>query len=52
MRMADYEFRQEIIKKEFSLNYCYQCETCSSTCSVALATEGEYNPRKIIEESL
>ena len=52
MRMVDYEFRQEIIKEEFSLNYCYQCGTCSSTCPVALATEGEFNPRKIIEESL
>ena len=52
MQMVDFEFRKEIVKKDFSLNYCYQCGTCSSTCPVALITHGEYNPRKIIEESL
>ncbi len=52
MLKVDFEFRKEIVKEDFSLNYCYQCGTCSSACPVALATEGEYNPRKIIEESL
>jgi len=52
MLKVDFEFRKEIVKEEFSLNYCYQCGSCSSACPVALATEGEYNPRKIIEESL
>ena len=50
--MVDFEFRNELIKEDFSLNYCYQCGTCSSSCPVALITEGEYNPRKIIEQSL
>ena len=52
MQMIDFEFRNELIKEDFSLNYCYQCGTCSSSCPVALITEGEYNPRKIIEQSL
>ena len=52
MQMVDFKFRNEIVKEDFSLNYCYQCGTCSSTCPVALATGGEYNPRKIIEETL
>ncbi len=52
MQTIDFEFRKEIITHDFSLNYCYQCGTCSSACPVALATEGDYNPRKIIEESL
>jgi len=52
MLKVDFEFRKEIVKDDFSLNYCYQCGTCSSACPVALITEGEYNPRKIIEESL
>jgi heterodisulfide reductase subunit C len=52
MQMIDFEFRNELIKDDFSLNYCYQCGTCSSTCPVALITKGEYNPRKIIEQSL
>ena len=52
MQMVDFDFKNEIIKEDFSLNYCYQCGTCSSTCPVAFASEGEYNPRKIIEESL
>ena len=52
MQMVDFNFRNELIKEDFSLNYCYQCGTCSSTCPVALITEGEYNPRRIIEQSL
>ena len=52
MQMVNFEFKKEIIKEGFSLNYCYQCGTCSSICPVAFATAGEYNPRKIIEESL
>jgi heterodisulfide reductase subunit C len=52
LHTVDFEFRKEIIKEDFSLSYCYQCGTCSSVCPVALATDGVYNPRKIIEESL
>jgi heterodisulfide reductase subunit C len=52
MQMVDFKFRNDLIKEDFSLNYCYQCGTCSSSCPVALITNGEYNPRKIIEQSL
>ncbi|MFX1488496.1 MAG: 4Fe-4S dicluster domain-containing protein [Promethearchaeota archaeon] len=52
MQMINFEFRNDLIKKDFSLNYCYQCGTCSSACPVAYITSGEYNPRKIIEYSL
>jgi len=52
MQIVDFKFRNELIKEDFSLNYCYQCGTCSSTCPVAFITNGEYNPRKIIEQSL
>jgi heterodisulfide reductase subunit C len=52
MQMINFEFRNDLIKKDFSLNYCYQCGTCSSACPVAYLTSGEYNPRKIIEYSL
>jgi len=48
----DFKFRNEIIKDNFSLSYCYQCGTCSSACPIALVTKGKFNPRKIIEESL
>ena len=50
--MVDFDFKDEIVKVDFSLNYCYQCGTCSSACPVAFATLGEFNPRKIIEESI
>ncbi|MHA1699014.1 MAG: 4Fe-4S dicluster domain-containing protein [Promethearchaeota archaeon] len=40
------------MKENKSLSYCYQCSTCSSGCPVALLTNGIYNPRKIIIESL
>ncbi|MFX1390156.1 MAG: 4Fe-4S dicluster domain-containing protein [Promethearchaeota archaeon] len=50
--MVDFKFRNELIREDFSLNYCYQCGTCSSSCPVAFITNGEYNPRKIIEQSL
>ena len=52
MQMTDFEFRNDLIMEDFSLSYCYQCGTCSSTFPVALITNGDYNPRKIIEQSL
>lgn len=48
----NYKFRQEVMKHNASLSYCYQCSTCSGGCPVALLTEGKYNPRKIIEEAI
>ena len=50
--IVNYGFRNEIIKDNLTLNYCFQCSTCSSGCPVAFLTEGKYNPRKIIEEAI
>ncbi len=50
--VIDFKFRNELIKDNFSLSYCYQCGTCSGACPVALMTRGTFNPRKIIEESV
>ncbi len=52
MNVIDFKFRNEIIKHNVTLSYCYQCSTCSGGCPVALITEGRYNPRKIIEEAI
>ena len=49
MSVINFEFRNEVLKHNASLSYCYQCSTCSGGCPVALMTEGSYNPRKIIE---
>lgn len=52
MSLINFEFRNQILQYNASLNYCYQCSTCSSSCPVALLTNGKYNPRKIIELAL
>jgi heterodisulfide reductase subunit C len=52
MSVINFEFRNQVIKHNASLSYCYQCSTCSGGCPVALMTEGAYNPRKIIEEAI
>ena len=52
MVLVNFDFRNEIIKHQASLTYCYQCSTCSGGCPVALLTKGKYNPRKIIELAL
>lgn len=52
MSVINFEFRNEVLKHNASLNYCYQCSTCSGCCPVALITQGGYNPRKIIEEAI
>jgi heterodisulfide reductase subunit C len=52
MSVINFEFRNEVIKHNASLSYCYQCSTCSGGCPVALLTNGVYNPRKIIEEAI
>lgn len=52
MSVINFEFRNQVIKHNASLSYCYQCSTCSGGCPVALITEGKYNPRKIIEEAI
>ena len=49
MSLLNFEFRNEVLKHNASLSYCYQCSTCSSGCPVALETNGAYNPRKIIQ---
>lgn len=50
--VINFELRNELLKHNASLSHCYQCATCSGTCPVALATQGKYNPRKIIEMSI
>ena len=52
MSVINFEFRNEVLKHNASLSYCYQCSTCSGGCPVALLTQGAYNPRKIIEEAI
>ena len=52
MNIINFEFRNEVLKHNASLSYCYQCSTCSGGCPVALITNGKYNPRKIIEEAI
>ena len=52
MSVINFEFRNEVLKHNASLSYCYQCGTCSGGCPVALITSGKYNPRKIIEEAI
>jgi len=52
MSVINFEFRNEVLKHNASLSYCYQCSTCSGGCPVALITNGAYNPRKIIEEAI
>ena len=52
MSVINFEFRNEVLKYNASLSYCYQCSTCSGGCPVALLTNGKYNPRKIIEEAI
>jgi len=48
----DFDFRKYLQNHNFSLNYCFQCATCSGGCPIARITKGTYNPRKIIEEAL
>ncbi|MHA1148281.1 MAG: 4Fe-4S dicluster domain-containing protein [Promethearchaeota archaeon] len=52
MVIVNFDFRNEVIKHNASLTYCYQCSTCSGGCPVALLTKGKYNPRKIIEMAI
>ncbi|MFX0038126.1 MAG: 4Fe-4S dicluster domain-containing protein [Promethearchaeota archaeon] len=52
MSVINFKFRNEVLKHNASLSYCYQCSTCSGGCPVALITQGRYNPRKIIEEAI
>ncbi len=52
MNVINFEFRNEVIKHNASLSFCFQCSTCSGACPVALLTNGKYNPRKIIEEAI
>ena len=52
MSIINFEFRNEVLKHNASLSYCYQCSTCSGGCPIALITNGKYNPRKIIEEAI
>ena len=48
----DYDFRKQIRSYNASLDYCFQCSTCTGICPVAQLTNGDFNPRKLIEASL
>lgn len=52
MSVINFKLRNQVIKHNASLSYCYQCSTCSGGCPVALLTQGKYNPRKIIEMAI
>jgi len=54
MATLDFEFRNKILGHDIgsTLAYCYQCATCSGACPVAQVTEGRYNPRRLILDSL
>lgn len=52
MNFINFEFRNEVLKHNSFLSYCYQCSTYSGGCPIALITNGKYNPRKIIEEAI
>ncbi|MFO7796559.1 MAG: 4Fe-4S dicluster domain-containing protein [Promethearchaeati archaeon] len=54
MATIDFEFRNKILGEDIgsTLAYCYQCATCSGACPVAQVTEGRYNPRRLILDSL
>ena len=48
----NFDFRKQLHGYNLSLNYCFQCSTCSGGCPVAKITNGKYNPRKIIEMAI
>ncbi|MCP4760155.1 MAG: hypothetical protein GY870_00140 [archaeon] len=54
MAQINFDFRNQILAKYISstVSYCYQCSSCTGACPVAEMTEGKYNPRKIIINSL
>jgi heterodisulfide reductase subunit C len=54
MATIDFEFRNQILNNDIgnTLAYCYQCATCSGACPVAQVTNGRYNPRRLILDSL
>ncbi len=52
MASINFDFRNEVLKYNASMSYCYQCSTCTGGCPIALLTHGRYNPRKIIEEAI
>ncbi len=54
MATIDFEFRKQILENSIgdTLAYCYQCATCSGACPVAQVTQGRYNPRRLILDSL
>lgn len=54
MATLDFNFRNQILGNDIgkTLAYCYQCATCSGACPVAQVTEGRYNPRRLILDTL
>ncbi|MBD3211591.1 MAG: hypothetical protein GF311_03205 [Candidatus Lokiarchaeota archaeon] len=54
MASIDFEFRNKLMGEDIgsTLAYCYQCGCCSGACPVAEITNGRYNPRRLILDSL
>ncbi|MHA1791534.1 MAG: 4Fe-4S dicluster domain-containing protein [Promethearchaeota archaeon] len=54
MATVNFSFRNTLLKDFglMSLSWCYQCATCTGGCPVAKETDGQYNPRRLIERSL
>lgn len=54
IQTINFKFRKEILSKFISetLTYCYQCGSCAGICPISDITKGDFNPRKIIENSL
>lgn len=46
------EWTLKLIEKFPSLYTCIQCGTCTTVCPVSTTSNGEYNPRKLIQRML
>ena len=52
---TDFEFRKQVLDMHVSsevIKYCYQCNRCTDNCPVSAVTDGAYDPRQNILNSL